>query len=416
MPSPAAKAIQFLIVMGLVCPYLACPCLVCLCHAAQPPATTQSSEESDVADLVNETQHIYAQWQELPLLNPCSINQVVRFNECQGLLVTDWPILSSSAVQQELKVLAPNANQAHPVANAGESIRGRIPLTDLPGRSILGCFFGRHSTAPMFDYYDLKMPQAVRRHLQVLSGPLHLQVVQDLENARSGRTETISLIQNLETNDSDPITLRVQARSGDQPTQDVVVSAPTLPELRRKHPYEFEKYLRPLFQQFRQDQSVFAVEDRVAWQVMAAQWRRPADIAAQIDPLISQLNSPVYSQRQQAQLSLEKLGEPAALYLHTADHSQWTAEQKSRVNELLSQFFPLNPQQADQLGRDVNFLLDCLASDDPILRAATIDHLEYLLGHKIDVNLDQPPLQRLGAITLLRRQLMPKSPKDDLEN
>jgi hypothetical protein len=129
--------------------------------------------------------------------------------------------------------------------------------------------------------------------------------------------------------------------------------------------------------------------------------------------LLAQLNSPNYTQRHQAQQALANLGEPAALYLRTADRTGWTAEQKSRINKFLSDFFPLSDDQVAQLGSDVNFLLDCLASDDPALRTATIQHLQKLTGRNIEIDLDQPMLQRLTAITRLRRELIPQSTTRD---
>src|SRR5208282_3636414 len=107
---------------------------------------------------------------------PCSINQVVRFSENQGFLVADWPILTSSSVRHSAPGDAP-----HPL-QITDSFAGRIPLTDLPGHAKIWCIVGHGPVpiiAPTFEYWELRMPQAVRLHLQVLSGPTHLQVVQD---------------------------------------------------------------------------------------------------------------------------------------------------------------------------------------------------------------------------------------------
>jgi len=189
--------------------------------------------------------------------------------------------------------------------------------------------------------------------------------------------------------------------------------AATLPDLRRDHPYEFEKYLRPLFRQFGQDEAIFAVEDKIGWQVMDDDWRPPPDLAARLKSLVAQLNSNEFARRQSAQDSLRRIGEPAALMLRSADRRDWTPEQNSRVNKLLAEFFPLSDDQAEKLGQDVNFLLDCLTSDDPALRAATLVHLDRLLGKKIECNLDQSPADRLTAVGALRRQLIPQATTRD---
>jgi len=363
--------------------------------ASAPVTRPTTSPDSDTAQLIAGTQRAIAQWDALPQLPACPINQVVRFGEVQGILTADWPILHNGPLQ------------------------GRVSLTDLPGHACIKCIVSRRLGlfSPMFEYYELSQsegkpsaregkpfaPAAVCRHLQIVNNMTHLQVVQDIESV--DRFEAISLIETLDGSDSPPVTLRVQVIQGTQPELSLAMSAATLPDLRREHPYEFEKYLRPLFRQFRQDEAIFAVEDKIAWQVMSDEWRPPPDLAARLKSLVAQLNSNEFAQRQSAQESLRRLGEPAALMLRSADRRDWTAEQNSRVNKFLGEFFPLTDDQAKKLGQDVNFLLDCLSSDDPALRAATLVHLDRLLGRKVECNLGQSPAERLAAIGELRRQL-----------
>ncbi|MGA2442406.1 MAG: hypothetical protein ABSH08_15750 [Tepidisphaeraceae bacterium] len=357
---------------------------------ATPPATgPTTSPDSDAAQFIAETQRAIAQWDALPQLPACPVNQVVRFGEVQGILTADWPILHNGPIE------------------------GRVSLTDLPGRAVIKCIVSRRLGifSPMFEYYELSQPAAVCLHLQIINNITHLQVVQEIESVH--RFESISLLESLGGTDAPPVTLRVQVIQGTQPELSLVVSAPTLPDLRREHPYEFEKYLRPLFRQFRQDEAIFAVEDKIAWQVMYEDWRPPPDLAPRLKSLVAQLNSDEFAQRQSAQESLRRIGEPAALMLRSADRRDWTAEQNSRVNKFLGEFFPLSDDQAKKLGQDVNFLLDCLTSDDPALRAATLAHLDRLLGRKIECNLDQSPADRLTAVAALRRQLIPQAATRD---
>jgi hypothetical protein len=264
----------------------------------------------------------------------------------------------------------------------------------------------------MFEFYEFPQQTPVCRHLQILNNETHLTVVQDIDSIDRGveYVKSISLMETLDPREAAPVTLRVQDT---QRQFNLVLTATTLAELRREHPLEFEKYLRPLFREFRQDQAIFAVEDKIAWQVMADVWQPPSDLQARLNALLVQFNSSQFSQRQSAQESLRQIGEPAALMLRSADRRQWTAEQNSRVNKFLADFFPLSDDQAKKLGRDVNFLLDCLTSDDPALRTATLVHLNRLLGKKIECNLDQSPAQRLAAVSALRRQLIPQSATRD---
>jgi hypothetical protein len=361
---------------------LACPCFGADVGATRPsnPASPVSTSTDD--DTVTEFNRAVAQWRRYPLLPKRPISQVVHFSEISGLLAADWPILESGPVN------------------------GRIPLTDLPGDSVILCHSNprQHSPIwPMFEYYEASDANPVGRHLQVLNTPQQLQVIQDIKSA--DELTTISLIETLDMNDVEPVTLRVQKIGGADPIISLALSAPTLPALRREHPREFEEYLRPLFRQFHQDQAVFGVEQQVAWQAMADVWPPPPDLPSRLAPLIAQLDAGEYAQRERAQAALREIGEPAALFLASADRRDWSAEQKARTDKLLAEFFPLTAQQARALGMDVNFLLDCLDSDDADLRVATLKHLDRALGRDVQLNLDQPPAERLSAIAQLRKQL-----------
>jgi hypothetical protein len=365
--------------------------------ATNPSDAASASSRSDDEDVVADTNRAVAQWRQYPLLPMRSISQVVHFSEVGGLLAADWPILESGPAN------------------------GRVPLSDLPGDAIILSHSiprQRSPVWPMFEYYEVTGSNPVARHLQVLNTPIQLQVVQDIQQRIQSVPEltTISLIETLDASDVEPVTLRVQKIRGEKSILSQAISAPTLPALRREHPREFEEYLRPLFREFHQDQAVFGVEGQVAWQVMADVWQSPPDLAGKIAPLIAQLDAVEYSERARAQAALRKMGEPAALYLASADRRNWSAEQKARTDKLLAEFFPLSSQQASALGTDVNFLLDCLDSDDADLRAATLKHLNRALGRDVQLNLDEPAAQRSADIAALRRQLAASAATRDSKN
>ncbi|HEY1922551.1 MAG TPA: hypothetical protein VGG44_07270 [Tepidisphaeraceae bacterium] len=348
----------------------------------RPSGAQSATAGSDGEDVVADTNQAVAQWRQYPLLPMRSISQVVHFTESGGLLAADWPILESGPVN------------------------GRVPLSDLPGDAIiLSHSIPRQHTPiwPMFEYYEVSGGNPVGRHLQVLNTPIQLQVIQDIKSLNE--LTTISLIETLDETDTEPVTLRVQTIRDTQPALNLVLSAPTLPALRQEHPREFEQYLRPVFRQFHQDRAVFGVEPQVAWQAMGDVWQPPADLQAKILPLIAQLDAVEYSDRARAQAELRKIGEPAALYLFSADRRNWSAEQKARTDKLLAEFFPLSAQQAKALGSDVNFLLDCLDSDDADLRVATLKHLNRALGRDVKLNLDVPAAERVAEIARLRKEL-----------
>lgn len=374
--------------------------LACVCGAADAPATRPNDAASNLSKalddaLFGDARMVIGQWRkQYPLLPKRPIAQVIHFSKIDEMLAVDWPIADSG-----------------PVA-------GRVPLTDLPGDSVVQFHWSRRErglVSSSFEYYEMSEAGPILRHLQVLTLPQRVQVALDTVTIDRGAEidSTISLIENLDHSDSEPITLRVQTLEDGKQAINIALSAPTLTDLEAQHPREFEKYLRPLLREFRQDQPVLAVEDKVAWQVMADDWRPPPGLRSRLEPLIAQLNADPYADRERAQSALIQIGEPAALFLLSADRRTWMPEQKARTDKLLAEFFPLAPDQARVLGRDVNFLLDCLSSDDPDLRAATLKHLDRVLGRDVRFNSDQPTAGRLAAIAELREQLAPSATTGD---
>jgi hypothetical protein len=370
MPTPPKRFLNFVSIIALA-------------FACGGAATTKPASDDDP---IAEARSVIESWKKMPLLLPRTISEVVRFSEDQGLLVVDWPMLRSGPVS------------------------GRIPITDLPGGAIIECHNTlKYPTAlyPMFEYYDPTEPDLTVRHLQIVNSANHLEVVEDTESI--SRLQSVSLLENIGQSDDPPITFRVQIlQDGRQNNR--IFSAPTLNTLRHEHPNEFEQYLRPMFRQFHQEQSIFWMDDRIDWQVLADDFQPPADLPARVSTVIAQLNSADFAQRQQAQKELHSLGEPAALFLHAANRRGWTPEQTARIDHFLAEYFTLSDEQAKKLGRDVNFLLDCLANEDPAIRAAGLNHLQRVLGTKIEYKLDQPPAQRNQAIEQLRRQWAPAPP------
>jgi hypothetical protein len=347
--------------------------------ATQPSPQTHGTTMQQMRD---ETQQVITQWNAFNPLPPRPIAQVVTFAEEDGLLTVQWPIFDMGPIQ------------------------GRMSFTDVSGTAVINYMQSRsmpNTIWPSLLYYDISQPDVIR-HLEVLNPPFHLQVVQAFARVQDASEvdTTISLNEVMDGTDPDRVTLRVQVTGG----LNLVMPAPSLPVLRRQHPMEYEQYLRPLFREFHQEQAVFAVDDKIAWQVVADGWKQPPDLPSKLLPLIARLDADDFAAREQAQKDLRQIGEPAALYLlFSADRTQWTAEQKARVDKFLAEFCPLSPAQAAMLSHDVNFLLDCLASSDPQLRAATLDHLSKLLNRNIAFDLNQPTRTRFAAIEALRTEL-----------
>jgi uncharacterized membrane protein len=357
----------------------ACASMVSARYVCADPPATQPSLAQEKAKALAEV----PAWQDATVLPPCPVASVFQFKTEDGLLKVDWPLVDSG------------------------STGGLLTLSDLPGKAHLNVYASdNHANGEMFEAYDFSDPKLVFRHYQILANEMRLQVVEDEQFQTSLRT--ISLIEKLQGSDPDALTLRVQNMG--EPPMNGAVFASSLSELGEKYPDEYEEYLRPMFRALRQEQRIFAVNGRAAWQVVADEWSPPADVKARVEAILAKLNSEDFSQRDSAQKQLEEIGEPGALYLMKRDPNGLSAEQKARINTFLLEYSPLDSEHAEALRHNVNYLLDCLLDDDPALRAAAIKLLRRTLGRDIAIDPQAGPDDRGRQIAAIRKALSPASP------
>jgi hypothetical protein len=181
--------------------------------------------------------------------------------------------------------------------------------------------------------------------------------------------------------------------------------APDFTSLLRNHPKETNEYLRPLLRTLGQEQ-VFAPDALVAWQVFADRWRPDARTAQQVGRILPQLDADDYESRDAAVKALEKMGRPAAAVLLRADRDALSAEQNTRVDQVLAPYTQLSPDDAQRLRSDAGFLLDCLYLDDAEVRDAALARLAEVTGKPVefDGKADRPT--RWAAVAGLRRELL----------
>jgi hypothetical protein len=367
-------------------------------RAADPPATRPQSPAKTLEQFKKENQETFAaQWRGLPTLAPMPVAQVLHFGVDHDRLILDSQAPTSSGVWYAIDLTDISAKAmfqitakhgASPPANFGEGVK----------------FIS-------FNTWDFSDPALIDRHLQVLGGPTNLQVVYDIEYLdRDGVqwSQEVSLMQKSDPAAPDQVTLRMETSPDSGPgvpTTIPPIIAPSFTALRTEHPLEFEQYVRPTFRALRQDPAVLGVDSRMAWQVLGDTVKPPADVAAKVSSVLAQLNADDFATRAAAAKQLDSLGEPAALYLMSADRSALTPEQKARCEKFLAGYRPLTEPQVRAFRENVNFLLDCLYSDDPALRSAALQHLGKAVGHDVQFDLDAPPPQRVSAIAALRQRL-----------
>jgi hypothetical protein len=150
----------------------------------------------------------------------------------------------------------------------------------------------------------------------------------------------------------------------------ILARAKTFPGLLRRHPREVAAYLRPLLRELGQE-AVFVPDARVTWQVFADRLPPPAASTERaVAGLLPQLDADDGAAREAAGERLAALGRDAVLVLLRLDRSALSAEQNTRIDALLANHAPLSRSEVIRLRRDVGFLLDCLNSDDAVVRAA----------------------------------------------
>ncbi|HWE01023.1 MAG TPA: hypothetical protein VG326_01345 [Tepidisphaeraceae bacterium] len=179
--------------------------------------------------------------------------------------------------------------------------------------------------------------------------------------------------------------------------------------LRRLHHSETERWLRPILRELHQE-SAFAADPAAAWQILAEQW--PADDHYQglVAENLKSLNDDDFRVRRKACQALQKLGRDGALAMIKMDRRGLSLEQNVRLDEMIARYKPLPDAEARRLGKDRDFLLDCLYGDDPIARRLALDRLRALTVAPIPFNVDAGDDERVRAVNALREKLIPATP------
>jgi hypothetical protein len=191
------------------------------------------------------------------------------------------------------------------------------------------------------------------------------------------------------------------------------VGAPTFVELRQRHPRELETYLRPILRDLGQDHNAFAVDERVAWQVLGAAHEPDARAAEQVKAVLAQFDSDDFREREAALGQLKKLGQPAALVLARIDRTNFSYDQNAGVDEFLAEYLPLSKDDVARLRTSPDFLLDTLASEDPTLRKLALAQLKQVTSVTVDFDADAAPDVRAAQIQKLRTALGPAGPSKE---
>jgi hypothetical protein len=180
-------------------------------------------------------------------------------------------------------------------------------------------------------------------------------------------------------------------------------------QLRKTHHDSVEKWLRPVLRELHQE-SALAADPAVAWQVLAPQWPADSKYVAAVSPKIKALDDDNFRVRRQTADAIAKLGRGAALVLLKMNRSGLSLEQNLRIDEVIARFKPLSDADAQALGNDPNFLLDCLYGDDATARKLALDRLQAIAHKPIAFEVNASEEVRVNCVNAIRQQFFPAEP------
>ena len=180
------------------------------------------------------------------------------------------------------------------------------------------------------------------------------------------------------------------------------LSEPDFATLRRKHPREVDQHL-PRSRELKLE-NLFAVDEEMAWQVFSEEWKGDEAIAAKLKALLPGLEGDVYAERETARQAIRKLGPDAALVIYRMDRSSLTPEQNCQLDLVLSAYSFMSPE-AQRLTTDVDFLLDCLYSDNPEVRTIAARHLRQRVHREVNVDPKDDYDARVAHVEALRARI-----------
>lgn len=177
-------------------------------------------------------------------------------------------------------------------------------------------------------------------------------------------------------------------------------------DLRRRHPVETERHLRPLLRQVAAE-SILAADPITARQVFSKELTPDPQVATALAAILPELDLPQASRRDSALGALREQGSALALAVAHLDRRGLTDQQNTLLDAAVSPYFPNPAAEVRRLRDDSEFLMDCLYSDEPAIRAAAHQRLQSHLGRPIPFELDAPPDRRSDLIESLRATINP---------
>ncbi|HLL91124.1 MAG TPA: hypothetical protein VK324_17625 [Tepidisphaeraceae bacterium] len=189
------------------------------------------------------------------------------------------------------------------------------------------------------------------------------------------------------------------------PATKLQLTATDFVDLRERYPRETARFLMPVLAQLQQEATVLAPDPALAWQVFADQRQTDDATRAAVEALVARLGADRATDRAAAAAELKEMGPKGAVALMRLDRSALSAEQNTRIDELLAPFQPADPARTLALAADADFLVDCLYLDDPALRTAAVARLSEIAGRPVKFDITARGRARSEAVEQVRQSL-----------
>ncbi|HZZ44974.1 MAG TPA: hypothetical protein VFE58_18705 [Tepidisphaeraceae bacterium] len=263
-----------------------------------------------------------------------------------------------------------------------------------------------------FSRSDFRDPNCIYRLTEVLAEPGRVQIAGSVEflgesSCSVDLIDTEDRLNDAGGKDDAQISFHVQASDTDgNETHKIELTATDLRTLQRKYPAEVNEFVRPILREL-DAESLLQVDPKLAWEIFAPDSHPAKELTETVNALLPKLDATDFAQREQSAESLKKLGPPAAVVLFQLDRNKLTPEQNSRIDDILTDYPQLKPEQLQHMAQDPSFLLNAMDSDELDLRRVALQHLTQILGHSIAFDPAAPPETRLEMLDKLRKQLTP---------
>jgi hypothetical protein len=201
----------------------------------------------------------------------------------------------------------------------------------------------------------------------------------------------------------------------------VSLTEPDFATLRRQHPRETERWLRPMLKELGQER-MLAPDLAVAWQALADDWPDDTNARDTLHEALPDLGAADYHTREAAAKRVADLGlAGATAILRLDDHHtrlDLSAEQNRELDSIVSLWRSIPQEDAAPLRNDRQFLLDCLSSEDATVRAVALTRLQKLeqcakgFGPQ---DLDGDPDHRAQTVATLRDRVLAATTRPAVE-